>query len=179
MSLTRPNAPAMHEATSDDGVGELVRPIQVATERLRMTIEQLGAERARAVADLRRAVLHAGHECADERRPEVARLLYWRYTEIPVGDITVALGFRNQAELLAAVGPVTSRASCIGCSTPLLAANRRRLTELNKLAAEGPTPYGPKPLCRWCEAERERAIYAEPPVEIYDDEPDPWDEMPS
>jgi hypothetical protein len=179
MSLTRPDAPSMPEATSSDGLGELVRPIHVATERLRTTIEQLGAERARAVADLRRAVLHVGHECASERRPEVARLLYWRYTEIPVGDITVALGFRNQAELLAAAGPVTSRASCIDCSTPLLAANRRRLTELNKLAAEGPTPYGLKPLCRWCEAERDRAVYEAPPDEIYEDEAGPWDQKPS
>ncbi len=175
MSLTRPDAPSMPEAASNDGVGELVRPIQVATERLRTTIEQLGAERARAAADLRLTVLNLGRGCASERRPEVARLLYWRYSEIPVGDIIVAFGFRNQAELLAAVGPVTSRASCIGCDTPLLAANRRRLAELNKLAAEGPTRYGLKPLCLRCEAERDRAMYEEPPVEIYDDEPEPWD----
>jgi hypothetical protein len=50
----------------------------------------------------------------------------------------------------------------------LVASNRRRLTELQKLATSGPTRYGPRALCRRCEDRRDRATYVIPPDELDD-----------
>jgi hypothetical protein len=93
-------------------VWELDRPVVAATERLRTVVEELKVERTRAVGDLRRAVLNLGHDCPPEQRAELARVLYWRHTEVPI--ITVAFGY-DQSTLLSAVGTVRTRATCEDC----------------------------------------------------------------
>ena len=112
MTSTYPAAPAVCEIGRLDEVSELARPVAAANERLRHIVEALKAERARAVGDLRRAVLNLGHDCPPERRAELARVLYWRHTDVAVGDVTAAFGFHDQACLLRAVGPVASGVPC-------------------------------------------------------------------
>ena len=175
MSQTRPDAPSMSELAALDEVWELARPVVAATERLRTVIEELKVERTRAVGDLRRAVLNLGHACPPERRAEVARVLYWRHTEVPISDITVAFGY-DQSSLLAAVGTVRTEATCQDCDAPLVASSRRQRTELEKRATEGSTRYGPPTLCRVCRHRRDSAVFNEPPMEAYDYDPEAWPE---
>jgi hypothetical protein len=176
MISTRSVAPAVSDLPCLEEVRELARTVASASERLRAVVEELKVERTRAVGDLRRAVLNLGHACPDDRRAEVARVLYWCHTEVPITDITVAFGFHDQASLLVAVGRVNSGAVCEHCGEPLLASSRRRLAELEKLGSRGPARYGPRPLCPRCEERHERAIFAEPPDDLYDDAPDAWGE---
>lgn len=68
-----------------------------ASDRLRTVVHELEAERTRAVGDLRRAVLNLGRECLPEQRAELARVLYWRHSEVPISDITVASGYDQSA----------------------------------------------------------------------------------
>jgi hypothetical protein len=176
MSQTRPAAPSVSELAGLEEVWELARPVVAATERLRTVVEELKVERTRAVSDLRRAVLNLGHDCPPERRTDLARVLYWRHSEVPISDITVAFGFHGQPELLNVVGWVRSHATCEGCGKTLVATSRRELTELDKSAATGPTRFGQEALCRICRRQRERAIWDEPPEELYDDDPEAWGE---
>jgi hypothetical protein len=176
MNQTRPDALSVPGPASLDHISELARPVVAATERLRNVIEELKVARTQAVADLRRAVLNLGHDCPPEQRVELAKSLYWCHTEVPISDITVAFGFHGQAELLNVVGWVRSRATCEGCGQTLVATSRRELAELDKLADTGPKPFGRQALCRVCQKQRERAIWDEPPDELYDDDPDAWSE---
>jgi hypothetical protein len=176
MSEARPVAPSVSELAGLDEVWELARPVVAATDRLRNVVEELKVERTRAVGDLRRAVLNLGHDCPSERRAELARVLYWRHTEVPISDITVAFGFHGQADLLNAVGWVRSQAACEDCGKTLLATSRRHLGELEKIAAAGPTRYGPRALCRICRDRRERSVMDEPPEDLYDNDLEAWPE---
>ncbi|MGH9009461.1 MAG: hypothetical protein ACRDYF_06365 [Acidimicrobiia bacterium] len=175
MSQTRPVAPSVSELAHLEEVWDLARPVVAATERLRTVVEELKVERTRAVGDLRRAVLNLSHDCPRERRAELARVLYWRHTEVPISDITVAFGY-DQSTLLGAVGTVRTRATCEDCDATLVASTRRQLTELEKRAATGPSRFGPPVLCRVCRYRRDTAIYNEPPDEAYDDDPEAWAE---
>jgi hypothetical protein len=175
MTSTRPVMPAVSDLVRLEEVCELAAPVAAASERLRTVVEELKTERTRAVADLRRAVLNLGHDCPIDQRAELARILYWRHTEIPITDITAAFGFHNQTGLLAVVGAVRSQATCEDCAKTLIATSRRQLADLDKLAA--PTRYGPQALCRPCRDRRERSIFDEPPEELYHDDPEAWDEV--
>ena len=176
MSETRPDAAAVSELAHLDDIWEPARVVVAATDRLRKVVEELKVERTRAVGDLRRAVLNLGHDCPPDRRAELARVLYWRHTEVPISDITVAFGFHGQADLLNAVGWMQSQATCEDCGARLLASSRRRLAELEKVAATGPTRYGPRALCRVCRERRDRSIVDDPPDDLYDD-PEAWDDL--
>jgi len=173
MNQPRLFAPSVSELARLDEVWDAARPVVASSERLRTAVEELKAERARAVADLRRAVLDLGHECPPDQRAELARVLYWRHTEVPVADITVAFGY-DQATLAGAVGTVRSAATCEDCDVGLVASSRRQLSELEKIATNGRARYGPRALCRRCSDRRERAIYVDPPDEAYDDDPEAW-----
>ena len=175
MSEMRPVAPSVSELARLDEVWALAAPVVTATDRLRTVVEELKAERTRAVGDLRRAVLNLGHDCPPEQRADLARVLYWRHTEVPISDITVAFGY-DQSALLAAVGTMRTTATCEDCDATLVASTRRQLTELEKRAATGPTRYGRPALCRPCDRQRDRAIFKEPPMEAYDDDPEAWSE---
>lgn len=80
-------------------------------------VEELKVERARCRRRLRRAVLNLGHDCPPERRAALARVLYWRHTEVPISDITIAFGY-DQSSLLGAVGTVRTQATCEDCDAP-------------------------------------------------------------
>ena len=175
MNWTHPVAPAVSDLAPLEEISELAQPVVAATKRLRDAVEELKVERTRAVGDLRRAVLDLGHGCAPEQRADLARVLYWRHTEVPISDITVAFGY-DQSSLLGAVGTVRTRAKCEDCDATLVASGRQQLKELDKLATNGPTRYGPRALCRRCSARRDRAIYVDPPDDIYDDDPEAWPE---
>jgi len=175
MSEVRPVAPSVSDLARLDAVCELAAPVVAATERLRRAVEELKTERTIAVADLRRAVLNLGHDCPPERRADLARVLYWRHTEVPISDITVAFGY-DQSTLLSAVGTVRTRATCEDCDATLVASTRRQLTELEKHAATGPTRYGTAALCRVCRRRRDMAILNEPPIEAYHYDPEAWSE---
>ena len=175
MSQARPAAPFVSELAGLEDIWEHAQPVAVAAEHLRTVLEALKVEKTRAVGDLRRAVLDLGQSCPPERRADLARVLYWRHTEISINDITVAFGY-DQASLLHAVGTVRTRATCEDCEAILLASSRRQLTELEKVAATGPTRWGRPPLCRRCGARRDRGIYTDPPDEPYDEEV--WEEPP-
>jgi hypothetical protein len=148
--------------------------VAAASERLRTVVEELKTERTRAVGDLRRAVLNLGNDCPADQRAELARILYWRHTEIPITDITAAFGFHNQNGLLAVVGAVRSQATCEDCGKTLIATSRRQLAELDKWV--GSSRYGARPLCRTCRDRRERSIWDDPPDEVYENDPEAWDE---
>jgi hypothetical protein len=176
VTSTRPVMPTVSDLPHLEEVCELAGPVAAASERLRTVVEELKTERTRAVGDLRRAVLNLGHDCPVDRRAEVARILYWRHTEVPISDITAAFGFHNQNGLLAVVGAVRSRAMCEDCAKTLIATSRRELAELDKLATTGAARYGPQAICRPCRDRRELAIFSEPPEELYDNDPEPWPE---
>ena len=175
MNPTRPVMPTVSDLARLEEVCELASPVAAASERLRTVVEELKTERTRATGDLRRAVLNLGHECPTDQRAEVARILYWRHTEIPVTDITAAFGFHNQNGLLAAVGPIRSQANCEDCAGSLFATSRRELAEIDKLAT--PSRYGPPPLCWPCRKRRDRSIWDDPPDETYENDPEAWDEV--
>jgi hypothetical protein len=158
-----------------DEVWELARPVVAATERLRTVVEDLKVERTRAVGDLRRAVLNLGHDCPIERRDELARVLYWCHTEVPISDITAAFGY-DQSRLLDAVGTVRTKATCEDCDAGLVASTRRQLIEVEKRARGGRTRYGPPVLCRGCRHRRDTEILNEPPGEAYGYDPEAWSE---
>jgi len=176
MSQTRPAAPAVFELVPLEEVSELARPVAVAIDRLRSTIEEFKAERTSAVGSLRRAVLNLGHDCPADLRADLARVLYWCHTEVPVSDITVAFGFHDQPSLLAAVGSVRTRATCEDCGVTLVASSRRQLAELEKLASTGPTRWGPQAMCSRCVDRRDRAIADDPPDDLYDNDAEVWAE---
>ena len=175
---TRPDAPALFDLARLEDVWGAAGPVAAATERLRTVVQQLKDERARAVGDLRRAVLNLGHECPADYRADLARILYWRYPEVPISDITAGFGFHGSASLLAVVGVMRSRATCDECGGALLATTRRELADLEKVADAGPRSYGPRPLCRRCEDQLRRAVYDEPPDDLYDNDPEAWGEDP-
>ena len=166
--------PAVSDLARIEEVCELAAPVAAASERVRTVTEELKTEKTRAVADLRRAVLNLGHDCPPDRRAELARILYWRHTEVPVTDITAAFGFHNQNGLLATVGPVRSQTTCEDCGTSLFATSRRELADLDK--QEAGNRYGPPPLCWSCRHRRERSIFDDPPDELYDNDPEAWDQ---
>ena len=172
MNSTRPVMPAVSDLARLEEVCELAAPVAAASERLQTVVEELKTERTRAVGDLRRAVLNLGHDCPADQRTEVARILYWRHTEIPVTDITTGFGFHNQNYLLAAVGPIRSQATCEDCAKSLFATSRRELAELDKQTT--PSRYGPPALCWPCRDRRERSIFDDPPDELYDNDPEAW-----
>jgi hypothetical protein len=163
------------ELAALDDVWELARPVVAATERLRTVVEELKVERTRAVGDLRRAVLNLGHDCPIEHRGDLARVLYWCHTEVPISDITVAFGY-DQSGLLDAVGTVRTKATCEDCNAGLVATTRRQLAELEKRARDGRTRYGPAALCRGCRHRRDAESFNQPPDEAYDCDPEAWSE---
>jgi len=178
MNDSRLAAPSVRELAGLQEISELARPVVEATERLRTVVDELKFERTRAVADLRRAVLDLGQACPPERRAELARVLYWRHTEVPISDITVAFGY-DQSALLGAVGTVRTPAKCEDCEAILLASSRQQFKELEKLAMNGPARYGPRALCRRCASRRDRGIFVDPPDDVYDNDPEAWDEPPT
>lgn len=176
MIPTRPALPAAATMARLEDVSEQARPVAEATAQLRTVTEELKVEKARAVGDLRRAVVQLGHDCAADRSLEVARVLYWRHPEIPISDITIAFGFSNSATLAAAVGPVLSQACCEDCGVALVATSRRQLAELDRIAVTEPAWYRARPLCPRCRDRSERAIADEPPDDIYDNDPEAYDD---
>ena len=171
MSWTQSDAPAISQLPFLHDLCEHAAAVVSATDRLRTAIEQLKAERAHAVADLRRAVLTLGAVCPQEQRAELARVLYWRHTEVPIGDITVAFGLQGQRELAAVAGSVRSGAACEQCGRVLIASSRRELAEQQRATDQGA-------VCPACRTRRERVFYehlmSEPPDELYEDDPEAW-----
>jgi hypothetical protein len=132
-------------------VSKVAAPVAAAAERLRLVTEAAEAKKARAMGELRQALMRVGRSALDAgHRDELARVLYWRHTDLPVRDIAVALGFADQRTLLAAVGPIATVVACERCATPLLATSRSRRAELQKLATSRSLRHGSRPICDAC-----------------------------
>jgi hypothetical protein len=139
-------------------VTELAAPVAQAAERLRLVTEAAEAQKARAMGDLRHALLHLGCSVAadDQHRARLARVLYWGYPGIPVRDIVTALAFADQRSLAAAAGTVESGILCERCASPLVARSRSRLTEVQKAVTGRRRPWSVALLCEACQDERAR-----------------------
>jgi hypothetical protein len=158
-------SPRVSDLESLEEVTELAAPVAVAAERLQLVTEAAEAQKAQAVGELRQALMRLGCDAALDacHRDGLARVLYWRHTDIPVRDIAAALGFADQRALLAAAGPVDTGMTCKRCTTPLLATSRSRLAELQKLGASPRRRYGRPQTCDACrdvQASAEAAAWA-------------------
>ncbi len=161
--IPRSVSPCITDIESLEEVTDLASPVAKAAERLRLVTEAAEAQKARAVGELRHALMHLGCAAAAldaEQRDKLAQALYWGQLDIPVRDITVALGYADQRSLQAAAGPVDTGVACKRCAAPLLATSRSRLADVQKAGAGRSSSYAVA-VASICEACREARASAE------------------
>ena len=154
-----PTALFVTDPESLEEVTELVAPVTRAAERLRLATETADAEKARALGELRHALLHLGCKVVEDGRyrAELARVLYWGHPEIPVRDIVPALGFADQRALAAAAGPFDTGVACKRCARSLVAWNRSGLADIQKESAGRGRPWSRSLVCDPCREAQARA----------------------
>ena len=178
-----PTALLVTDVESLEEVTELAAPVAVAAERLRLVKEAAEAQKARAVGDLRHALLHLGCSVAEDEchRAKLARVLYWGYPDIPVRDVVVALSYADQRALVAAAGSVDTGIACTRCARQLVAGSRSALTDIQKESACRRRPWNSALICAECrdaQSREEAMSWARDPWPDEDawDHDGPWED---